>query len=156
MTKPVSPIDRVRGVLGPDRPIVEFDASTATSADAAAAIGCDVAQIAKSLIFKTKNGQPVLVVASGANRVDAKKVGAAVGGKVGPADPDFVLAATGFAVGGVAPVGHLRPGTVLLDADLEGFAEIWAAAGAPNAVVRLTPAELAQLTGGAFMEVARR
>ena len=156
MNPELSPIERARSALGPDHPIVTFDASTATSADAAAAIGCDVAQIAKSLIFKTRSGQPVLVVASGAHRIDAKKVAAAVGEKVDPADPAFVLASTGFAVGGVAPVGHLQPCTVLLDANLERFTDVWAAAGAPNAVVRLRPAELAELTGGAFMEVARR
>ncbi|WP_035485589.1 YbaK/EbsC family protein [Geminicoccus roseus] len=156
MNDEASPVERVRQLLGPDHPVIEFDASTATSAEAAQAIGCDVAQIAKSLIFKSRSGRPVLVVASGANRVDEKKVGAILGEKVGRADPDFVLAATGYPVGGVAPVGHLQAVVVLLDADLQGFAEIWAAAGAPNAVFRLTPAGLARLTGGRFAEVARR
>jgi Cys-tRNA(Pro) deacylase len=155
MTEASSPVERVRQLLGPTHPVVEFDASTATSADAAAAIGCAVEQIAKSLIFRSRSGRPVLVVASGANRVDEKKVAAILGEKVGRADPDFVLASTGYPVGGVAPVGHLQPVEVMLDADLQAFAEIWAAAGAPNAVFRLTPADLARLTGGRFLDVAR-
>src|SRR5512147_1635188 len=96
--------------LGLATEIREFDASTRTSADAAAAIGCTVAQIAKSVIFRAKGGnQPVLVIASGANRVDETKLEAALGNKIGRADADFVRAATGFAIGGVAPVGHTGP-----------------------------------------------
>ena len=128
--------------LGLEAEIREFDASTRTSADAAAAIGCTVAQIAKSVIFRARNAnQPVLVIASGVNRVDEKKVEAAIGDKIGRADADFVRATTGFAIGGVAPVGHTGPARVFIDADLDQYDEIWAAAGSPNAVFRLTPAD---------------
>jgi prolyl-tRNA editing enzyme YbaK/EbsC (Cys-tRNA(Pro) deacylase) len=140
--------------LGLEAEIREFDASTRTSADAAAAIGCTVAQIAKSVIFRAKTaGQPVLVIASGVNRVDEKKLEAAVGDRIGRADADFVRATTGFAIGGVAPVGHTGPVRIFIDQDLNQYAEIWAAAGSPNAVFRLTPADLQRVTGGTVMVV---
>ncbi len=147
---------RVQELLGPSYEVVEFDQSTGTSAEAAAAIGCDVAQIAKSLVFRSAGDRPVLVVASGANRVDEKKVGALIGEKIGRADADFVRRMTGYAIGGVPPVGHAVAPVVLLDADLKGFDTIWAAAGTPNAVFRLTPGDLKRLTGGRFAEIARR
>jgi len=140
--------------LGLKTEIKEFDASTRTSADAADAIGCTVAQIAKSVIFRAKTaGQPILVIASGVNRVDEKKLEAAVGDKIGRADADFVRATTGFAIGGVAPVGHTGPVRIFIDQDLNQYAEIWAAAGSPNAVFRLTPADLQRVTGGTVMAV---
>lgn len=140
--------------LGLATEIKEFDASTRTSADAAAAIGCTVAQIAKSVIFRAKTAnQPVLVIASGVNRVDEKKLETAVGDKIGRADADFVRNSTGFAIGGVAPVGHTGPVRVFIDADLDHYAEIWAAAGSPNAVFRLTPADLRRVTGGQVIAV---
>lgn len=129
--------------------IKEFDASTRTSADAAAAIGCSVAQIAKSVVFRAKSSnRAVLVIASGVNRIDEKKLEALLGEKVGKADADFVRAETGFAIGGVAPVGHGGRVTVFVDEDLSQYAEIWAAAGSPNAVFKLTLADLSRLTGG--------
>lgn len=133
----------------------EFPASTRTAEDAAAAIGCTVAQIAKSLIFRGKTtDRPVLVIASGVNRVDEKKVSTLIGEKIGKADAEFVRARTGFAIGGVPPVGHLEPPITLIDRDLLALSEIWAAAGTPNAVFRLTPGDLAILTGGQVAEVA--
>ena len=148
---------RVQQALGPGFTVLEFPASTRTAADAAAAIGCTVAQIAKSLVFRAAaSGRPVLVVASGVNRVDEAKVAAVVGEPIARADAAFVREKTGFAIGGVPPVGHAEPPVVVLDADLEAFAEIWAAAGTPNAVFALTPAQLAQLTGAGFAEVAAR
>lgn len=153
----MSSVERVRSALqaaGLTAEIKEFDASTRTSADAAAAIGCAVAQIAKSLVFKAKDsGKVVLVIASGVNRVDEKKIAALIGEKIGKADADFVRTETGFAIGGVAPVGHTGPVTLLIDADLGQFTEIWAAAGAPNAVFRLTPDDLARVTGGRVADV---
>lgn len=146
---------RVQEILGPGFAVVEFDASTKTSADAAAAIGCSVAQIAKSLVFRAGE-TPVLVVASGTNRVDEKKVGALLGQKIERADADFVRERTGYAIGGVAPVGHASAPSVLLDADLRQYETIWAAAGTPNAVFRLTPADLERLTGAEFADVAKR
>ena len=148
---------RVQAVLGADFAVLEFDVSTHTSQDAAAAIGCTVDQIAKSLIFRGKtSGRAVLAVASGGNRVDEKKVAALIGEKIGRADPAFVLETTGFAVGGVPPVGHAAAPLVLLDEDLRRFDTIWAAAGTANAVFSLTPDALAALTGAGFVDIARR
>jgi len=98
----------------------------------------------------------VLVVASGVNRVDEMKVAEAVGEKIARADADFVREATGFAIGGVPPIGHAKPPTVLIDQSLMALAEIWAAAGTPNAVFRLTPSELVALTGGRVASVSRQ
>jgi Cys-tRNA(Pro) deacylase len=147
---------RVQEILGPAYKVVEFDESTGTSAEAAAAIGCTLAQIAKSVVFRSASGKSVLVVASGSNRVDEKKAGRLLGEKIGRADADFVREMTGYAIGGVAPVGHRVAPIVVLDEDLNAFAEIWAAAGAPNAVFRLTPAQLQTLTAGAFADIAKR
>jgi Cys-tRNA(Pro) deacylase len=147
---------RVQALLGPGFAVVEFDESTKTSAEAAAAIGCSVAEIAKSLVFRTRSGGPVLVVASGANRVDEKKVGALIGEKIERANADYVLQMTGYGIGGVPPVGHRVPPRVLLDADLKSFEAIWAAGGTPNAVFRLVPQQLESLTGGRFADIARR
>ena len=144
---------RVQAVLGDAYEVLEFEAGTRTAADAAAAVGCTVAEIAKSLVFKAASGRPVLVVASGVNRVDEKKVAALIGEKIGRADADFVRENTGFAIGGVPPVGHAVAPFVLVDADLLGFEAIWAAAGTPNAVFRLTPGALVELTGGRVAEV---
>lgn len=132
----------------------QFPASTRSAADAAAAIGCPVAAIAKSLIFRAReSGRPVLVIASGANRVDEAKVAALLGEPLGRADAAFVREKTGFAIGGVPPCAHLTPPVTFLDRDLFALAELWAAAGTPNAVFRLTPAELQALTGGTAAEV---
>ncbi|HEY0184652.1 MAG TPA: YbaK/EbsC family protein [Rhodopila sp.] len=147
---------RIQAVLGEAFRVLEFPQSTHSSAEAAAAIGCDVAQIAKSMVFVAADGVPVLVVASGANRVDEKKVASLLGRKISRADAAFVLDRTGFAVGGVPPVGHATTPVTFLDQDLQRFPTIWAAAGSPNAVFALTPAELARLTGAGFADVARR
>jgi Cys-tRNA(Pro) deacylase len=147
---------KVQAALGDSFQVVEFEASTRTSEDAAAAIGCSVAEIAKSLVFKTAAGRPVLVIASGANRVDEKKVRALLGEKIERADADFVREATGYVIGGVPPLAHATEPVVLIDRDLEAFEAIWAAAGTPNAVFRLTPADLVRLTGGQVADVARR
>ncbi len=146
---------RMQAVLGDAFRVLEFEQSTHSSAEAAAAIGCDVAQIAKSMLFRAADGGPVLVVASGANRVDEKKVAALIGQKISRADAGFVLERTGFAVGGVPPVGHVTAPLTLLDRDLRQFGEIWAAAGSPNAVFGLTPEDLVRLTGAAFVDVAK-
>lgn len=136
--------------------VVEFPQSTRTSAEAAAAVGCAVGQIAKSLIFRAlESGRPVLVIASGANRVDEAAVAAHLGEKIGRADADFVRQATGYAIGGVPPVGHAVPPATFIDRDLLAFEAIWAAAGTPNAVFRLAPADLATLTGGQVIDLKR-
>ena len=129
--------------------------SARTAADAAAALGCGVAQIAKSLVFRrTDTGAAVLVVASGTNRVDERLAATHLGAAIGKADADFVRAATGFAIGGVPPLGHERPIETLVDRDLLAFDTIWAAAGTPHAVVALDPRELARAAGGRVVAVA--
>lgn len=146
-----SSVGRVRAALegfGLMAEIREFSASTRTAADAAAAIGCGVGQIAKSLVFIAKpSGRAVLAIVSGANRVDEAKLAAAIGETIGKADADFVRSETGFAIGGVAPVGHGVMISTLIDADLMGFAEIWAAAGSPNSVFSISPEDLVRITG---------
>ncbi len=147
---------RIQSVLGPRFAVVEFEHSTKTSADAAAAVGCTVAQIAKSIMMKTvKDQTPVLVVASGVNRVDEKKVSAVLGEKVKSADADFVLAHAGVPPGGVPPVGHIIAPRIVLDQDLRQFEVIWAAGGTANAVFRLTWNDLVLLTGGTVADVAK-
>ncbi len=134
--------------------VMELPELTHTAVAAAAAVGCDVGQIVKSLIFKTKKtGRPVLVLVSGRNRVDTKKVRGLLGEKIGKADADFVRAHTGFAIGGVPPVGHISQMATLVDEDLLPYTELWAAAGTPYAMFRLTPAELLEMTGGTVADV---
>ena len=146
---------KVQASLGARFVVLEFDAGTRTAEDAAAAIGCKVAEIAKSLVFRAASGRPVLVVASGGHRVDEKKIAALIGEPIARADADFVREATGFAIGGVPPVGHRTTPIVLIDETLIAFTAVWAAAGTPNAVFRLTPADLIELTGGRVAAVAR-
>jgi prolyl-tRNA editing enzyme YbaK/EbsC (Cys-tRNA(Pro) deacylase) len=146
----------VQRILGPAFTVLEFDDSTRKSAEAAAAIGCTVAQIAKTLVFRGRtSGDAIMVIASGANRVDEKAVAALIGEAIERATPEFVRESTGFAIGGVSPVGHPKPLRTLLDDALFGFGELWAAAGTPNAVFRLTPDDLVRLTGGERVAVAR-
>lgn len=133
----------------------EFDASTRTAADAASAIGCTVGQIAKSILFRAADSnRPVLVIACGTNRVNEKKVAALLGEKLAKADADFVRTQTGFAIGGVPPIGHTTAPETFVDQDLMAFGEIWAAAGTPNAVFRLAPQDLARITGGRVAAIA--
>lgn len=137
--------------------VVEFAETTRSSADAAAAIGCDVAQIAKSLVFRAKpSGRPVLVIASGSNRVDEKRIAAVLGEALGKADADFVRDRTGFAIGGVAPIGHTTPPVAFIDEDLMRHEWIWAAAGTPFSVFRLTPTQLVEMTGGRVLTLAAK
>jgi prolyl-tRNA editing enzyme YbaK/EbsC (Cys-tRNA(Pro) deacylase) len=134
--------------------VVELPGSTRTAQEAAQAIGCDVGQIVKSLVFKGKrSAKPVLVIASGGNRVNEQKIEALIGEPLGKADADFVRQQTGFVIGGVPPVGHNQPLLTYVDADLLQYSEIWAAAGTPHAVFRLTPQELCELTGGDVLEL---
>jgi len=142
--------------LGLGHEIVDLGQSARTAADAARAVGCQVDQICKSLVFRLgSSSRPLLVVTSGVNRVDETKVGALVGEPLAKADADFVRATTGFAIGGVAPIGHTGPVTTLIDEHLLGFEEIWAAAGHPNMVFRLRPEDLVRMTGGRVTPVAR-
>lgn len=137
--------------------VVEFAETTRSAAEAAAQVGCSLGQIAKSLVFRAKStGRPVLVIASGANRVDEHAVAALLGEKIGKADADFVRDKTGYAIGGVAPIGHAAKPTIYIDQDLLGYDVIWAAAGTPFSVFRLTPAELIRLTTGQVAAIAKR
>ena len=156
---PASGLARVERLLrdaGVPTHVVRFDTSTRTAAEAAAAIGCDVAQIAKSLIFKgASSGAHILVVASGIYRASEQKVAAAIGEGVRKADAEFVRERTGYVIGGVAPVGHAtRPRHTLLDASLAPLDPLWAAAGHPHAVFRLSFADLVRLTNGRVTEIA--
>jgi prolyl-tRNA editing enzyme YbaK/EbsC (Cys-tRNA(Pro) deacylase) len=147
---------RVQDVLGPRFTVVEFGESTKTAADAAAAVGCTVGQIAKSIIFRAAgSNRAVLAITSGTNRVDEKKVRALLGEKVERADADFVRAATGFAIGGVPPLGHATAPVVFIDRDLEAFPTIWAAAGTPNAVFELTFADLVGFAHGSVADIRK-
>lgn len=147
---------RVQQALGPGCTVVEFDESTHTAQEAADAIGCTLAQIAKSIIFRSQSGKAVLVIASGVNRVDEKKIRALLGEKIERASPEFVSEMTGYEVGGVPPLGHARPCMVFLDEDLRAFPALWAAGGTPNAVFEIGFAKLVELSGAAVADVARR
>ncbi len=130
--------------------VIEFNELTRTSEEAARAIGCQVAQIAKTLIFRTKKThRPVCVIASGINRVNEKRIGEIVGEKIERADADFVLAHTGFAIGGIPPIDYAFEIPTIIDEDLFQFDEVWAAAGTPHAVFRLSPEALVRLSKGA-------
>ena len=135
--------------------IVVLEHAARTSADAAAAVGCDVGQIAKSLVFRLReSGRPLLVITSGANRVNEGKLGALLGESLGKADADFVRTHTGFAIGGVAPLAHPAPIPTLVDEDLLKWDAIWAAGGHPNTVFRLTGDELLRITGARALSVS--
>lgn len=135
--------------------ILELPDSTRTAGDAAAAIGCRVGQIAKSLVFRCKDSQqPILVIASGANRVDEGLLSSHLNAEIGKANADFVRAATGFAIGGVPPLGHNSPLRTLIDEDLLAFDLVWAAAGTPNAVFCIHPAALVTATRGEVAPIA--
>jgi len=140
---------------GLDIKVVELTSTARSAAEAAAAVGCQVGQIAKSLVFRgAVSGRGFLVVASGANRVDMARVGELLGEKLAKADAEFVRAETGFAIGGIPPVGHDRPLTTVIDEDLLRYDRIWAAAGHPNAVFPATPAQLVAMTGGQVAKTA--
>jgi prolyl-tRNA editing enzyme YbaK/EbsC (Cys-tRNA(Pro) deacylase) len=134
--------------------VIEFAESTRTAQEAADRAGCTLGQITKSLIFRGKDsGKPILVLTSGANRVDEKRITNYAGERISRADADFVRAVTGFAIGGVPPLGHAQNMETYLDEDLLQYGTIWAAAGTPNAIFELTPAELQKMTGGISVQV---
>ena len=148
-------IDELLAACGLTGRVIEMPDSTRTAVDAARACGCTVGQIAKSIVLKTRGTErAVVVVASGANRVNERRVSEVVGEPVSLADANFVRQRTGFAVGGVAPIGFAEPLHVYVDADLLKYDEVWAAAGTPRTVFRLSPAELVKITGGTVTAVA--
>lgn len=133
------------GASGLELTVRRFPQGTRTAEDAARAIGCQVAQIVKSLVFLV-DGAPVVALVSGANRLDAARLGALAGGRVTRAGAEVARAATGYAIGGVPPFGHASPLPVWMDRDLERFEVVWAAAGRPDAVFAITPARLRDLS----------
>ena len=140
--------------LGFDLTVIEHTESTRTAQEAADRVGVTLGQIVKSLIFKGKtSGKPILVLTSGANRVDEKRIRSYTGEKIGRADPDFVRAVTGYAIGGVPPIGHVQQMETYLDEDLMQYDVIWAAAGTPKAVFELTPGDLQRMTQGKVIRV---
>jgi prolyl-tRNA editing enzyme YbaK/EbsC (Cys-tRNA(Pro) deacylase) len=148
-------VERVRDALkaaGLPNIIRQFPEGTRTAVDAARAVGCDVAQIVKSMVFR-QGDEPVLILCSGANRVDIEKASAIIGGKLSPADGAWVRMTTGFAIGGVPPIGHEHGIAVLIDEDLMALSPIWAAAGSPRDVFSIEPTVLRELTGGRVVDV---
>jgi prolyl-tRNA editing enzyme YbaK/EbsC (Cys-tRNA(Pro) deacylase) len=134
--------------------VVELPASTRTAREAAQAVGCEVGQIVKSLVFRTRQtGRPILVVASGANRVNEARLGELASEPIEKADAEFVRQRTGFAIGGVPPIAHAEHLETFVDVDLLQYVEVWAAAGTPHAVFMLTPADLVTITGGQVVAI---
>jgi prolyl-tRNA editing enzyme YbaK/EbsC (Cys-tRNA(Pro) deacylase) len=139
-----------------DPPIRTFAAGTATAVDAAAAIGTTVERIVKSLVFMADQQQPILVLASGPNRVDTVRLGAMLSASIKRADADQVREATSFAIGGVPPVGHPAALPTYVDRDLLQFDQVWAAAGTPNAVFSIDPHTLVRITDGLVADITTR
>lgn len=140
--------------LGYDYTVIEFENSTRTALEAAERVGCEVGQIVKSLVFQGKNsGKPILILTSGANRVDVKRIKAHAEEKIGRADPAFVRERSGFAIGGIPPLGHLNPMETYIDEDLLQYEKVWAAAGTPNAVFEMDANQLKKMTGGNVITV---
>ncbi|MFN8413608.1 MAG: YbaK/EbsC family protein [Anaerolineales bacterium] len=140
--------------LGYSYTVVEHVESTRTAQEAADRAGCELGQIVKSLIFRGKtSGKPILVLTSGANRVDEKLISQYAGESIGKADADFVRAVTGFVIGGVPPIGHNEKMETYLDEDFQQFQTIWAAAGTPNAIFELKTEDLQKMTDGKIVQV---
>ncbi len=140
--------------LGVNSKVLEFTSSTRTAQEAADRVGCQLGQIVKSLVFKGQvSNKGILVLTSGSNRVDEKRIGQYTGESIGRADPDFVRTITGFAIGGVPPFGHTQPLETFIDEDLLQFTNVWAAAGTPNAVFELPSTDLIKVTGGSIVRV---
>lgn len=154
LSKSAEKVQSALNQFGFELNVVELSESTRTAQEAADTIGCQVSQIAKSLIFKCKNSQkPLLIIASGTNRVNEKVIKQYIGEKLEKADADFVLEHTGFVIGGIPPIGHKNSITTLIDEDLMQYEEIWAAAGTPHAVFKLTPKILTEITQGSIVSI---
>jgi prolyl-tRNA editing enzyme YbaK/EbsC (Cys-tRNA(Pro) deacylase) len=147
-------IQNLLNELGYTCTVIEHADSTRTAQEAADRAGCELGQIVKSLIFRGRtSGKPILVLTSGANRVDEKRITEYAGEPIGRADADFVRAVTGFAIGGVPPIGHAQKMETFLDEDFLQYLTIWAAAGTPNAIFELTTTDLQKMTGGKTVKV---
>lgn len=138
--------------------VIELNASTRTALDAANALRCEMAQIVKSLVFCTKmTNQAILILASGINRVNESNIESMIGEKILKADADFVREVTGFAIGGVPPLGHKKiVDHILIDEDLFAFDLLWAAAGTPNTVFQFHSKDLLKMTGGKILRIKDR
>jgi prolyl-tRNA editing enzyme YbaK/EbsC (Cys-tRNA(Pro) deacylase) len=151
--------ERIQNILDQyelDIKVIEFKELTRTAAEAALAIGCEVGQIAKTLIFKGKiTGRPICIIASGTNRVDEKKIIEHIGEEIEKPDADYVLKYTGFAIGGVPPIGYTLELKALIDEDLFSYEEIWAAAGTPNSVFQITQKNLLKITQGSVINISK-
>lgn len=140
--------------LGYNYMVIEHAGSTRTAQEAADRAGCELGQIVKSLIFRGKTSRkPILVLTSGANRVDEKRISGYAGESISRADADFVRTVTGFAIGGVPPIGHNEKMETYLDEDFLQYDVIWAAAGTPNAIFELKTEDLQKMTGGSVLQV---
>ena len=147
-------VQEAAGRLLLDISIIEMDESTRTAEDAAAACGCDVARIVKSLIFRgAETGEPYLLLVSGANRVNEKRVSRRIGEKLERPDADFVRETTGFAIGGVAPIAHAIPLKTFMDESLLGYDTVWAAAGTPKCLFSVSPTALSDAISPTIMDV---
>lgn len=157
LAKSAVSVQKALDKLGLDCKVLELPNSTRTALDAASAIGCEISQIVKSLVFRTKKTvKPVLVLASGPNQVDIKTIEDCVGESITKADADFVREVTGFAIGGIPPVGHKNViDFIYIDKDLLNFDEVWAAAGTPNAVFCIKSQDLFKATGGKLINVKK-
>jgi prolyl-tRNA editing enzyme YbaK/EbsC (Cys-tRNA(Pro) deacylase) len=134
--------------------VKELPDSTRTAKDAALAIGCDVAQIVKSIVFmSSETKRAVMVIASGTNRINEAKISSRIAESVVKADGDFVRNATGYAIGGVPPVGQPSSVIIFIDGDLMQYEKVWAAAGTPHAVFELNPLDLPALSGGLVIDI---
>lgn len=158
MGRPLSPsaskVQETLKALGFQNQVIELEVTTRTSIEAAEAVGCRVGQIAKSILFRgTQTGRPILVIASGSNRIDEKKVERWISEPLSKGDATFVREKTGFVIGGVPPVGHPERIEIFIDEDLLQYGEIWAAAGTPNALFKLSPTDLLRMTGGRVIPV---
>jgi len=147
-------IQNLLNELGYGYTVIEHTESTRTAQEAADRAGCQLGQIVKSLIFRGRtSSKPILVLTSGANRVDEKRISQYAGESITRADADFVRTVTGFAIGGVPPIGHNQPMETYLDEDFLAFKTIWAAAGTPNAIFELKTEDLQKMTGGTVAQV---
>lgn len=148
MSKSLKRVTRALESAGVDARIMEMPGTTRTAAEAAAAAGCEIDQIAKSIVFRAEmRGEAVLFITAGGNRVDAAKAGALAGEPLGKADAGLIRAQTGFAIGGVAPVGHLGPIRAWFDPRLSEFDLVYAAAGTPRHIFPVAPVDLLRLSG---------
>jgi prolyl-tRNA editing enzyme YbaK/EbsC (Cys-tRNA(Pro) deacylase) len=147
-------VQRALTARGLQLQVIELPGSTRTAAEAALAVGCEVGQIIKSLVFKAKHSeQAVLVIASGANRVNERRIESLIGEPLGKADAEFVRQHTGYAIGGVPPLAHVEQIQTFIDQDLLNYDELWAAAGTPHAVFRLTAEDLLKISEGKVVQI---